>query len=173
LDGARIMVRRDQPRVIAPPLRGGIWVAGNGPSNDSYHRRALLALNGRVTIAQRFAYDFMKLGDDGKTIKGDRSQNENWYGYGADVFAVADGIVLEVQDGVSENVPLSPKPPVPIPTAKAVGGGVVTFSALVKACPRCSGIIAVSGGCPVSSTWPASRTRERLPSSLQEKDYAP
>src|SRR5262245_17869408 len=33
--------------------------------------------------------------------------------------------------------------------------------------PRDSGTVAVNGGCPVSFTWPASRARERLPSSFR------
>src|SRR4051794_9590512 len=38
--------------------------------------------------------------------------------------------------------------------------------------PRYSGTLAVSGGCSISTTWPASWAKECLP-SLQEKYYAP
>jgi len=113
--------------VVAAPLRGGPWMAGNGPSNAGHHRRMLLALNGRVTISQRFAYDFMKLGEDGRAMQGDRSKNENWFGYGAEVLAVADGIVAEAQDHIPENTPLTPKRPIPIPSAKTVGGNYLTL----------------------------------------------
>ncbi len=122
LDGAEVTVRKELPLVLAAPLRGGPWIAGNGPSNAGHHRRMLLALNGRVTISQRFAYDFMKLGKDGKAMRGDPSKNENWFGHGSEVLAVADGIISEAQDDIPENTPLTPKRPIPIPSAKAVGG---------------------------------------------------
>ncbi len=70
MDGAEVAVRKELPLVLAAPLREGPWFAGNGPSNAGHHRRMLLALNGRVNISQRFAYDFMKLGKDGKAVQG-------------------------------------------------------------------------------------------------------
>lgn len=45
------------PVVISPPLGGGEWLAGNGPSNTSGHRRALIPIHGGAHIAQRFAID--------------------------------------------------------------------------------------------------------------------
>ena len=122
MDGAEVTVRKELPLAVAAPLRGGPWMAGNGPSNAGHHRRMLLALNGRVTISQRFAYDFMKLGERGKAVQGDPSKNENWFGYGSEVLAVADGIISEAQDEIPENIPLTPKRPIAIPSAKTVGG---------------------------------------------------
>jgi hypothetical protein len=40
-------VSRVADLVISPPLGNGTWVAGNGPSNPSPHRRAALLLGGR------------------------------------------------------------------------------------------------------------------------------
>jgi len=122
MDGAEVTVRKELPLAVTAPLRGGPWMAGNGPSNAGHHRRMLLALNGRVTISQRFAYDFMKLGEGGKAVQGDPSKNENWFGYGSEVLAVADGIISEAQDEIPENIPLTPKRPIPIPSAKTIGG---------------------------------------------------
>ncbi len=42
---------------IGPPLRGDHWLAANGPSNSSAHRRALIPIDGHATIAQRMAID--------------------------------------------------------------------------------------------------------------------
>src|SRR5262249_41872201 len=47
--GAAVMVST-KPIVLGPPLRGANWMAGNGPSNTSIHRRALIPLNGNVRI---------------------------------------------------------------------------------------------------------------------------
>src|SRR5207302_4669313 len=37
-EGAEIKVRSEAPLVISPPLRGGEWLAANGPANASGHR---------------------------------------------------------------------------------------------------------------------------------------
>jgi len=57
LDGGRVTVRSGAPVVLGPPLRGGRWVAANGPSNTSDHRRALSTVDGWPRISQRFAID--------------------------------------------------------------------------------------------------------------------
>ncbi len=88
---------------IGAPMRGGDWLAGNGPSNSSDHRRSIVPLDGRVWIAQRFAIDFVKIGPNGNTWHDDRSKNENYWGYGEPVVAVADGEVVSVVDNIVDN----------------------------------------------------------------------
>lgn len=78
------------PIRIGPPLRGGRWVAGNGPGNDSGHRHALIPFSGRLQTAQRFAIDWLQLGEDGRPYAGDPKDNASWHGYGAELLAVAD-----------------------------------------------------------------------------------
>lgn len=90
---------------ISPPLRGKNWVAISGPSNFSVHRRSVQVFDGTPRIAQRYAIDWVRLGDSGKTYHGDRGKNSNYYSYGAEVLAVADGVVVEVKDGIPENTP--------------------------------------------------------------------
>lgn len=92
---------------ISPPLRGR-WVAVNGPSNMSGHRRLVLALNGTVASGQRFGIDFLEVDDQGRSTPTDRSKNENFYAYGKELFAVADGIVVATKDSIPENNPSSP-----------------------------------------------------------------
>jgi hypothetical protein len=82
VEGPQIEVRKQTPVVITPPFQNGIWAAGNGPSNTSVHRRALRAVNSKSWIAQRFATDWYKRGDNGKLVHDDPQKNENWYGYG-------------------------------------------------------------------------------------------
>jgi hypothetical protein len=102
------------PVVISPPLRGGEWLAGNGPSNTSGHRRALIPIGGGAHIAQRFAIDFVQLRQDGRTFTGDAKDNKNYRCYGAEALAVADGVVAAVKDGIPENVPGANSRAVPI-----------------------------------------------------------
>src|SRR6185437_15613181 len=46
--------------ILAPPFRGGTWLAGNGPANDSAHRRSILAIDGHIHSPERFAIDWVK-----------------------------------------------------------------------------------------------------------------
>ena len=96
---------RDEGLVVAAPLRGGDWLATNGPSNTSGHRRALIPVGGRAVIAQRFAIDWQRVGGDGSMFTGDRTQNRSYRAYGAEALAVADGTVTATKDGIPENVP--------------------------------------------------------------------
>jgi murein DD-endopeptidase len=109
---------------ISPPLRGEHWFAANGPSNTSGHRRAIVPIDGRAAIAQRFAIDWVKLRDDGKTFAGDEKDNKNYLAYGNEAYAVADGVVTETKDGIPENVPGIDSRAVPI-TLETVGGNHV------------------------------------------------
>jgi murein DD-endopeptidase MepM/ murein hydrolase activator NlpD len=108
------------PITLGYPLPAGKWVAANGPSNTSGHRRSLQVVDGRARIAQRFAIDWVKLGPNGRLFHGDKAANANWYGFGTGVLAVADATVSAAHDGVPENEP-SDKRAVPI-TLETIGG---------------------------------------------------
>ena len=89
--------------IVDAPFRGGDWLAGDGPSNASDHRRTLVALNGKARIAQRFAIDWVKIGPNGNTWHDDRNRVENYWGFGEPVLAVADGDVVEAVDSIADN----------------------------------------------------------------------
>jgi hypothetical protein len=84
-------IPRASPVVIAPPLRGGGWLAGNGPSNSSDHCKALLAVDGRLYLAQRFAIDWIQFGKNGELAVGKGAENRDFASYGAEVLAVGSG----------------------------------------------------------------------------------
>jgi hypothetical protein len=96
--------RRPVP-VLAPPLRGPDWGAAHGPSNNSSHRRGLLTIGGRSYLAERYAIDWLRITQSGDIHTGSGSVNQDYPGYGAEVLAVADGIVTEVTDQIPENLP--------------------------------------------------------------------
>jgi hypothetical protein len=123
LDCARITVGQ-KSLVISPPLRGGEWLAANGPSNTSGHRRALIPVGGQAHIAQRFAIDWVRLREEGRTFTGDPKDNKNYRCYGAEALSVADAIVAAIKDGIPENVPGPTSRAVPI-TLETVGGNYV------------------------------------------------
>jgi len=121
LEDEGVETRREPPLVVRPPLEGDRWLAMNGLSNTSSHRRAIVLVNGRARIAQRFATDWTRLGADGQAFHGDPANNANWYAYGAIVRAVASGTVVDRQDGIPENDPTAGKMAVPI-TLETVAG---------------------------------------------------
>jgi murein DD-endopeptidase MepM/ murein hydrolase activator NlpD len=110
--------------VISSPLVGEDWVAGNGPSNTSVHRRALIPVNGHAYISQRFAIDWVQAYPDGKMYQGDPGDNKNYRAYGAEIHAVADGVVTQTGDGIPQNTPGAKSLAVPI-TLETVGGNHV------------------------------------------------
>jgi murein DD-endopeptidase len=122
---ARVAVARDLA-VLSAPLRGGDWVAANGPSNTSGHRRTVIPIEGRARIAQRFAIDWVRLNPDGNTFTGDPLDNKNYRAYGSEALAVADGVVVATKDGIPQNVPGENSRAVPI-TLETVGGNHIVL----------------------------------------------
>ena len=123
LEGVATPVTNDVA-TIGPPLRGGNWLAANGPDPNTGHRRALIPVEGTPAIAQRFAIDYVKIGDNGQTFSGERLKNESYYAQGVDAIAVADGIVAATKDSIPENIPGPASRAVPI-TLETVGGNYV------------------------------------------------
>jgi len=117
-------VEKNPVVMISSPLMGEDWVAANGPSNTSQHRRALIPINGHAYISQRFAIDWVQVYPDGKTYKGDPGDNKNYRAYGTEIHAVADGVVTQVGDGIPQNTPGAKSLAVPI-TLETIGGNHV------------------------------------------------
>jgi len=113
------------PLALAAPLRGTGWLAGNAPSNDSDHRRALIPVNGRAGIAQRYAIDWVRIGPNGRLTRDDSGSNASYFGYGEPVLAAADGRIASVKDGIPENTPFSTSMAVPITLDTAAGNFVL------------------------------------------------
>jgi Peptidase family M23 len=92
--------------IISAPLSGKGWVAVNGCCGaDSIHRSSNLSVNGGIYFAQRFAIDWMRLNQSGQFVHGDASDVHNYDSYGADVLAVADGIVVETLNDLDDQKP--------------------------------------------------------------------
>ena len=82
------------------PLRG-TWYAGVGPTFHTGHRWA---------IPEEFAYDVARIGETGLTYKGDGTRFSDYYAYGADVLAAADGKVVAVENTQREDTAAMRKP---------------------------------------------------------------
>lgn len=114
VQGARVPVDTRPRAPLGPPLRGGPWAAVYHPCLERGHRRVYYAVGGRARIPHRFAIDWMKLDSAGLVARGDRDVVANWHGYGAEVLAVADGVVAATRDHLPESGTLSGRPRVPL-----------------------------------------------------------
>ena len=104
--GVPVTVSTQQAVELAPPLQGTGWVAGNGCCDPvTVHRGALLAIDGTVFAAQRFAIDFIQLNAAGQIYAGNPADNASFPFFGTNVHAVADGTVVRVLDGQPEQTP--------------------------------------------------------------------
>ncbi len=101
---ARTMVIADPTAVISSPVKGERWVTV-AACCDSYHRNAILPINGRWHVAQRYAIDWIKLDEHNKMVTGDPKKNESYPQYGEEIFAVADGTIVHVQNSLPDGVP--------------------------------------------------------------------
>jgi hypothetical protein len=116
IDDIKVPVSGDRVIELPSPLPPGVWLAGNGPRNDSDHRRSLVPLNGKARISQRFAIDWLLVGPNGNTSHDDRDKNENYWGFGQPIRSVASGEVTEAVDSIADNVPHAPLPPITVAT---------------------------------------------------------
>jgi hypothetical protein len=127
--GARTIETREVPvanaaAIVGPPLKGGPWLAANGPASLSGHRRALIPIDAMPAIAQRLAIDYVMVDTSGSTFRGDRLTNASYHAHGQEAIAVADGMVVATKDSIPENVPGPTSRAVPI-TLVTVGGNHV------------------------------------------------
>jgi hypothetical protein len=107
--GPELDVDPRAPNVIVSPLKGQAWFNANSCCvPESPHRISRIAVDGNsVKKFEEFAIDWVQL-RDGKLFDGDGGRNEQWYGFGADVVAVADGSVSAAFDGMGEQTPNAP-----------------------------------------------------------------
>jgi hypothetical protein len=133
LDGAMVQVDSQPPMTLGPPLRGGHWLAHEGPgAAQSHHWGSLVAVNGALTIPQRYALDLVGVDASGHALRSgvkniQQTAYADWIGYGADVLAVADGVVIDTRDGEQEHKPLSPQPEPASLTAHGLFGNYVVL----------------------------------------------
>lgn len=112
VDGPEVAINRNPATVIRPPLRGDGWLATSACCQPNVHRDLRIAIDGRrIETGETFAVDWA-LVKNGRLYEGDGSKNDQYYAFGADVLAVADGTVVSIQDGKPEatpNVAMIPK----------------------------------------------------------------
>src|SRR5215207_9303286 len=64
-------VERRNVVVVGPPLRGSNYLAADSCCDSALHRQATLPINGRITLAQRYAVDYEQLDADNRIYSGE------------------------------------------------------------------------------------------------------
>ena len=105
IHGPEVAINRRPATVIKPPLKGDGWLATAACCTPNLHRDLRVVVDGRrIETAETFAVDWALLKGD-RVYEGKGTTNEQFYAYGADVFAVADSTVFSVQDGKPDTTP--------------------------------------------------------------------
>jgi hypothetical protein len=119
VDGPEVAIVRQHAIVLRPPLVGDGWLVTSGCCKPNVHRDERIAINGaRIETAETFAVDWGKVKGD-RLFDGDGKTVEQFYGFGEDVLAVADGTVVSVHEGMSDQTPFV----VMTPNSKSDFGG--------------------------------------------------
>jgi murein DD-endopeptidase len=108
--GGEVEVREKARLALGAPLRGGPWAAVYAWEWPRGHRRVFYTLEGRARLPGRFAIDFVRKDEQGRSSRGDSDVVKNSLGYGAEVLAVANARVAAVRDGISESDLVSKNP---------------------------------------------------------------
>lgn len=105
IHGPEVAINRRPATVIKPPLKGDGWLATTACCTPNVHRDLRVVVDGRrIETPETFAVDWALLNSD-RVYEADGASNEQFYDYGANVFAVADGTVVSVQDGKPDTTP--------------------------------------------------------------------
>ena len=83
-----------RPAVLGPPISGSGFIAADGCCDSIRHVRALLSIDGRLELAQRFAIDWEEIDSEGRIVVGDPKALESYVIFGKAVLAVDDGTVV-------------------------------------------------------------------------------
>lgn len=120
----RLSISREKPLVLGAPVAPGTWLASEGCcTNITHHRDTAVAINGMLSVPQRFALDFFLLDDQRRTWIGDRTNVHSYLSYGKPALAASDGTVVVASDGRPDQTPPH-VPPTP-PIADTVGNHVI------------------------------------------------
>jgi Peptidase family M23 len=114
-----VAVNRKPALVIGPPVKGNGWLATAACCKPNVHGDERVAIDGvRIETGETFAVDWAKVKND-RIFDGDGKRIEQYYGFGEDVLAVADGVVVSVHDGMTDQTPFVPM----VPKSKSDFGG--------------------------------------------------
>ena len=104
LTGGEVDVQKAlEPVVIGSPMHGSGWMALETTSPLTHHFLGQITMGGVPRVPQRYAQDWILVDPEtGRAGSGNTSLAKNYYGYGKEIYAVADGTVISAVDGFLE-----------------------------------------------------------------------
>jgi len=119
ITGGEVAVRNDAaPVVIGAPMAGPGWLAIETTSPLTHHFEAQITMNGTTRVPQRYAQDWIVLDPEtGAAATGNASLARNYFGFGKEIRAGADGTVVAASDGLPDIETIYSAPPATIDTA--------------------------------------------------------
>ena len=102
--GGEVTVRKDlAPVVVGSPVHGPGWMVMETTSPLTHHFRAQITMNGVTRVPQRYAQDWVYLDTvSGQAATGNATLARNYYGFGKEILAVANGTVVDAADGIPD-----------------------------------------------------------------------
>jgi len=129
VDAPEVTINRQPAMVIRPPVKGKGWLATTACCKPNIHRDLRVAIDGvRIETAETFAIDWARVKND-RLFDGEGNRVEQYYGFGEDVLAVADGTVVYIHDGMPDETPSV----LMVPKSKSDYGG---NNVIVEIAPR-------------------------------------
>lgn len=104
INGGEVAVRKDLvPVVVGSPMHGPGWMVMETTSPLTHHFRAQITMNGVTRVPQRYAQDWVYLDPvSGQATSGNATLARNYLGFGKEIFAVANGTVVDASDGLAD-----------------------------------------------------------------------
>ena len=123
--GGNVTVRKDlSPVVIGSPVKGPGWAIMETTSPVVHHVTTQITMANVTKVPQRYAQDYILLDTaTGLPFSGNETIARDYYGFGKELYAVGNGTVVYVRDGVKDIEITTQKPPVTVDSA--LGNGVV------------------------------------------------
>ena len=96
----------EDPARIGAPLTGERWLTGEGCCDTiTSHRGAIFPIDGTFHAPERFAIDWVQVGENGRLYHGPKRKLSSYPYYGAPIRSVADGRVVATRDTEPEQTP--------------------------------------------------------------------
>lgn len=119
ITGGEVAVRKDAaPVVIGAPMSGPGWMAMETTSPLTHHFSAQITIGGVTRVPQRYAQDWILLDPaTGAAASGNFTLARNYFGFGKELHAGADGTVVAALDGLPDIETIYSAPPATLDTA--------------------------------------------------------
>jgi murein DD-endopeptidase MepM/ murein hydrolase activator NlpD len=117
--GGEVAVRKDlKPVVIGSPMHGPGWLAIETTDPTTHHFLAQITMNGVTRVPQRYAQDWIYADPvTGEVASGNVTLAKNYFGYGKEIYSVANGTVVDAGDSLPDIETIYSAAPVTVETA--------------------------------------------------------